>query len=91
MTTMSERGVGSVALRWSHVDLLVDLLELLSLLLGDVQPNREVIVVLNQTLNCTCAILKVCTESLALLSKLLHDVGDLNTVKGSLSQFLVFT
>ena len=69
-----------VALRWANIDLLVDLLKLLGLLLCDVQPNGEVIVVLNQALNRPCAILQVRTETLALLSKLLYDIGDLNTV-----------
>ena len=55
--SFSKRCSSVVALRWTAVDLLVDLLKLLSLLLGDVKPNREVIVVLNKALNCSCAVL----------------------------------
>ena len=46
-----------IALRRTSVNLLVDLLKLHGLLLSDVKSYGEVIVVLDQALDCTCAIL----------------------------------
>ena len=48
-----------IAARSLRVDLLVDLLELLRLLLGDVQPDRQIVVVLNQLLNGASAVLQI--------------------------------
>lgn len=80
-----------VSLGWSRIDLLVDLLELLGLLLRDVQLYRQVIVVFDQLLNRSCAVLQVGRETLPLLGELLHDVGDLDAVQSRLSQLLVLT
>ena len=46
-----------IALRRTGVNLLVDLLKLHGLLLSDVKSYGEVIVVLDQALDCSCAIL----------------------------------
>ena len=69
--------------------MLVDLLELLRLLLGNVQANREVIVVLDESLDCAGTVLQVRAEAFPLLGQLLHDVGDLDAIERRLTQLLV--
>ena len=79
----------SVALRWATVDSLVDLLKLAGFSLRDVQPNRQIVVVFDQFLDCASPRLKVSTQGLTLLSQLLDHVRDLNAVKSGLSELLV--
>ena len=49
-------------------NLLVDGIELFRLLLGNVEPDRQVIVVFNQPLDCTASVLEVSTECFTLFS-----------------------
>ena len=80
----------SVVSLWrATVDLLVDLLQLLRLLLGYVEPNREIVVVLYEFLDCAGAVLKVSRQIFALFGQLLHHIGDLDAVKCGLSKLLV--
>ena len=80
-----------VSLWWLHVHLLVHLLKLLGLSLRDVQSHGQVIVVLDQLLNCACTVCKVMAQILTLFSQLLNNLRDLNTVHGSLTQLIIFS
>lgn len=83
--------VSVVPFRRLVVHLLVDLLHLLGFLLGDVQANREVVIVLNEFLDRPGPVLQVSTKAFALLGKLLDHVGDLDAIESCLAELLVLT
>jgi len=57
---------GSISFRWTAIDLLVNLIQLLCFLLGDVQSDGQVVVVLDQSLDSSSSVLEVGAEVLAL-------------------------
>jgi hypothetical protein len=77
--------LGSISFRRAAIDLLVDLFQLLCFLLGDVQSDGQVVVVLDQSLDGSSSILEVSAECLALFRQFLHDIGDFNAIESSLS------
>lgn len=62
------------------MDLLVHILKLMSFFLRNIEPHGQVVVVLDQLLNRARAVRQVLTQRLALLRKLLHNLGNLDAV-----------
>jgi len=71
--------------------LLVHVLELLGLALGNVQPHRQVVVVLDQLLDGACAVCQVVRQVLSFLRQLLHHLRDLDSVHGGLAQLVILS
>ena len=80
----NHRLILSVSLRWSAINLLINGFKLLCLLLGDIKPYRQIVIVFDKPFNRASSVLEICTKRFALFSELLHHVGYLNTIESCL-------
>lgn len=58
-------------------------------MLRNVKPDRQIVVVLNQAFDSACAVLKIRGEALAFFCQLLDNIGNLDSIKCSLSQLFI--
>lgn len=69
----------------------VDHFKLLSLLLRNVQPDRQIVVILDESFNCASSILQILTQRFSLFGQLLDHIRYFDSIQGRLSQLFIFT
>ena len=73
-----------------HVNLLVHELKLLGLSLCNIQPNTQVVVVLDQLLDSSSAVSQIMRQHFSLAGKLLNNLGNFDSIECCLSKLFIF-